>query len=250
MDILLSGICGHMGCEILAQTLEPDCGVNVAVGVDHAPSGDDIGIPIYKTFDEVTEKVDCIVDFSHHSATKALTEYAVAKSLLNPDMLSPDDVVADYCESAFGAAAGVMKEYFDELEKTMDRAATVATENSAKGISPVDDQERRLLSEATIVNAFDIARLSGLLDKAEKLAANDADVLGRVRFLRIGFTCARLERALNDARGKNGAKFAALQREYADFLRKTAMETPLAVAVAGLARHNPFLNGYDARPEN
>ena len=122
---------------------------------------------------------DCM---SNDWAVKGLVYYAVAKSLLNPDMLSPDDVVADYCESAFGAAAGVMKEYFDELEKTMDRAATVATENSAKGISPVDDQERRLLSEATIVNAFDIARLSGLLDKAEKLAANDADVLGRVRF--------------------------------------------------------------------
>lgn len=81
MDILLSGICGHMGCEILAQTLDPDCDVNVAVGVDHAPSGDDIGIPIYTSFDDVTEKVDCVVDFSHHSATQALTSFAIKHSL-------------------------------------------------------------------------------------------------------------------------------------------------------------------------
>ena len=190
---------------------------------------------------------DCM---SNDWAVKGLVYYAVAKSLLNPDCLSPEDAIADYCEAGFGAAADAVKEYFSELEKAMDRAATTVAENEKKNAYTTDDQERRLLDLATITGAVDLPRLAAALDRAEKLAAKDQAVMERLRFLRLGFECARLEKALCETRGKDGAKYAALQREYADFLRSTAVEHPLAVAVAGLARSNPFMNGYDAKPEN
>lgn len=36
---------------------------------------------IYQSIGEVTEKADCIIDFSHHSATKELCDYAVKNQL-------------------------------------------------------------------------------------------------------------------------------------------------------------------------
>ncbi len=73
MNILLSGICGHMGREVLALSNDA---FNVAAGVDGAPSFG-MAVPVYPTFDEVEDNYDCIIDFSHHSATAALTAYAV-----------------------------------------------------------------------------------------------------------------------------------------------------------------------------
>ena len=76
MRIIISGICGHMGQELYHLTLDPSRTVEAVCGIDAAPS---FGMPVqvYKTFDEVGEKTDCIVDFSHHSATAALTAFAV-----------------------------------------------------------------------------------------------------------------------------------------------------------------------------
>ena len=46
------------------------CGVDVnTAGVANAP--------VYPTFSDVSEKPDCIVDFSHHSLTREMMEYAV-----------------------------------------------------------------------------------------------------------------------------------------------------------------------------
>jgi len=79
MDILINGICGHMGLEVLSQANDPSSGINVAAGVDPSPAFG-MPVPVFKTFGEVECSVDCIVDFSHHSATAALTEYAVKKN--------------------------------------------------------------------------------------------------------------------------------------------------------------------------
>ena len=80
MNVLLSGICGHMGLEVLAQTKDPASGVTVAAGVDPAPSFG-MPVPVYKSFDDADCRADCIIDFSHHSATGALTEYAVKNNV-------------------------------------------------------------------------------------------------------------------------------------------------------------------------
>lgn len=76
MNILLCGICGHMGREILEIANDPSSGVTVAAGVDTTPSFG-MEVPVFRTFDEVAGEFDCIVDFSHHAATEALTAFAV-----------------------------------------------------------------------------------------------------------------------------------------------------------------------------
>lgn len=182
-------------------------------------------------------------------AVKGIVYYTVARALLNPDRLSPEDTVADYCESAFGAAAGSVKEYFACLEKGFSAAARTVAANKEKGLYIPDDQTCRLLDAGAITGALDIEKLSALLDRAENQAASDAEVLERVRFLRRGLEHARLEKALCEARKAGGDQYGALRKEYFALIRKTLTESPLAVDVTSLARHNPFMNGYDDRPE-
>lgn len=78
MNILLSGICGFMGREVVKLCEANYRGARLALGVD--PSGSN---KVYKSLEDIpsTEGVDCIIDFSHHSATPALLDFAIANSL-------------------------------------------------------------------------------------------------------------------------------------------------------------------------
>jgi 4-hydroxy-tetrahydrodipicolinate reductase len=55
-----------------------DC--KVACGVDTYDSGD-FDFPVFKSFDEITEKYDTIIDFSNPATLDSLLNYAVAKSV-------------------------------------------------------------------------------------------------------------------------------------------------------------------------
>lgn len=81
MNILLNGISGYMGREVAKLCESGYRGANLAFGVD--PCGGAAGVPVYRGLDEVfsTEGVDCIIDFSHHSVTPALLDFAVANRL-------------------------------------------------------------------------------------------------------------------------------------------------------------------------
>ena len=80
MDIIISGICGHMGREVLALADDPSNGMTVAAGVDKTPSFG-MPVPVFSDFCGVDCTADCIIDFSHHSATAALTAFAVEKNI-------------------------------------------------------------------------------------------------------------------------------------------------------------------------
>ncbi len=85
MKLLISGLCGHMGTEVAKLVLTGSRGADAAgmVGVDINACGAE-GCPCAHTFAEaalqpaVFAAVDCIVDFSHHSATATLLDFAVA----------------------------------------------------------------------------------------------------------------------------------------------------------------------------
>lgn len=63
--------------QILCQMIrEGSHGAALAGMVDAHPSGD-----ILPTLDAFTGRADCIIDFSHHACTKALTDYAVGRKL-------------------------------------------------------------------------------------------------------------------------------------------------------------------------
>lgn len=80
MRILINGIGGRMGAEVKKLVLEGYRDASLACGVDinqlSIPEA-----PVYTTFAEVKEEIDCIIDFSHHTATPALLEYAIEKNI-------------------------------------------------------------------------------------------------------------------------------------------------------------------------
>ena len=74
MKFIVNGAKGRMGAQIVALLKKEDCPHELLAGVDiNAAEGDGY----FKSLSCVTEKADCIIDFSHHSATKEICEYAV-----------------------------------------------------------------------------------------------------------------------------------------------------------------------------
>ena len=102
MNILICGILGHMGREVEKLCLSGYRGAKLFGGVDYFANEDTP--TVYKSFDAVKspDEIDCIVDFSHHSITPALLQFAKAHSL--PVVLSTtghtDDELALIKESA------------------------------------------------------------------------------------------------------------------------------------------------------
>ena len=73
MKFMICGACGHMG-QVLTQLVSerfPDADI---IPVDANPNCEDV----YLRPADYPGKVDCILDFSHHSATEAVTGYAAA----------------------------------------------------------------------------------------------------------------------------------------------------------------------------
>ena len=89
-----------MGAEVKKIVKEGYRGAELCAGVDViVPEGADC--PVYTSWSEVKETPDCIVDFSHHSATKALLEYACEKNI--PVVLATtghDDIEKGYITEA------------------------------------------------------------------------------------------------------------------------------------------------------
>ena len=87
MKLLISGLCGHMGTEVAKLALAGCRGADPAatVGVDVNACGAE-GMPCAVSFeaaanDPTYTTADCIVDFSHHSATPALLDFAMANGI-------------------------------------------------------------------------------------------------------------------------------------------------------------------------
>lgn len=77
MKILINGVCGRMGSELLKIVKSGYCGATLAAGVDiNAGSGD-----FYTSLYDVNESADCLIDFSHHSCTSDILKYAVERNL-------------------------------------------------------------------------------------------------------------------------------------------------------------------------
>ncbi len=75
MKVIIHGIGGRMGAEVAKLALCGVRGTEVLAGVD--PYGSFDGVRCVKSFDELPDRADCIIDFSHHAATKSLLDYAV-----------------------------------------------------------------------------------------------------------------------------------------------------------------------------
>lgn len=78
MKVLISGLYGHMG-KILSDLVKQDSDLELVCGVDKNITN--IDTLCFKSFNDVNVDVDIIVDFSHHSLTKEMVDFAKKKQL-------------------------------------------------------------------------------------------------------------------------------------------------------------------------
>ena len=76
--IILCGACGKMGGNVLSLLNEDD-GAKAVCGVDLYPK--EIGIPVYKSFSDIQEQADVIIDFSSPVGLSERLEYAKTHNL-------------------------------------------------------------------------------------------------------------------------------------------------------------------------
>ena len=103
MNILLNGICGHMGREVVKLADSGYRGANITVGVDISASGSEAPISV-KTFNDVIKinDVDCIIDFSHHSCISELLAFAVKNNI--PTVVSTTGHTAEEINEIYEAS--------------------------------------------------------------------------------------------------------------------------------------------------
>ena len=77
MKIILVGYAGHMGREVVACA-ERDAGSEIVAGVDPMVPAQGVCVP---SFEECAAEADVVIDFSHHSLTGKLLDFAKAKKL-------------------------------------------------------------------------------------------------------------------------------------------------------------------------
>ena len=75
MKVLVSGMMGHMG-KILADMIKEDNELTLVCGVDKNIDTES-KYKCYQNFDEVKDDIDLIADFSHHSLTNELVDFAI-----------------------------------------------------------------------------------------------------------------------------------------------------------------------------
>ncbi len=113
--IILCGACGKMGGTVLSL-LENDPQAQVVCGVDLFPR--EIGIPVYKTFAEIQESADVIIDFSSPIGLQERLEYAKAHGL---------GIVL--------ASTGFTKDDLDLIEEYSREVAIFKTANLSLGVN-------------------------------------------------------------------------------------------------------------------
>ena len=74
VNILISGIFGHMGRNVL-ELAQADAQIACAAGVD-LKEGELCGVPVYDSFDKVTQKIDAVIDFSSAANLDNLLAFA------------------------------------------------------------------------------------------------------------------------------------------------------------------------------
>lgn len=80
MKIIVNGSNGKMGRELIRLLKEGYRGCTLAAAVDiNVPEKADY--PTFSSLEDVNVDADCVIDFSHHSAALAITNYAVSSGL-------------------------------------------------------------------------------------------------------------------------------------------------------------------------
>ena len=116
INILMSGCNGRMGQVIASSVAERDdaqigCGIDTYDGIKN-------NFPVYAKFEDVTEKVDVIIDFSNPSALIGLLKFAEKNNV--PSVL---------------CTTGYIEEQISSINKAAEKVAVFRSGNMSLGIN-------------------------------------------------------------------------------------------------------------------
>lgn len=134
LKVIVNGCSGKMG-RVLSKCIMDDYDLELICGVS-LDNTDDLNFKTYSNFNDITEKADVVIDFSHHSALDSILDYCLKTK--TPLVI---------------ATTGYNNE---ELEKIYDASKTIPllhSYNMSLGVNVL----LRLVKEASkILNTFDI----------------------------------------------------------------------------------------------
>ena len=133
--IAISGICGHMGRNVLAAVSERE-GCTVCCGIDIGDASA-CPVPVYKSPAEMTEKPDVIIDYSHPNSLDGLLEYAQATG--TPIVL---------------ATTGYSEEQLGKIRAAAEHVALFSSFNMSIGIQLLIALSKK--AAAVLGNQFDV----------------------------------------------------------------------------------------------
>ncbi len=134
IKVLICGACGKMGANI-AELLRGDKEAQIVCGVD--PKGGDLPFPVYKSFKEVKEKPDVIIDFSSPDALSGELEYV--KSTKTPVVI---------------ASTGFTQEQKEQIEQAAQSVAVFRTANFSLGVNLLCELVKK--AAQTLGDKFDV----------------------------------------------------------------------------------------------
>lgn len=134
MKILVSGMMGHMG-RILSDMINEDNELTLLCGVDRN-ANDTYKYKCYKSFNEVKDDIDVIIDFSHHSLTNELVDFALSKN-----------------KALVVATTGQTEEEKNKLNEASKSIPIFYAANYSLGIAVLINQAKKI---ASIMNDADI----------------------------------------------------------------------------------------------
>ena len=132
--VVIVGACGHMG-RVIADIINGREDCTVLAGIDKVGGG--AAFPIYPDLNELAEKPDVIIDFSHPSALDDLLGYCLTNGV--PVVI---------------ATTGYSKEQVEQIHKAAEQIPVFFTFNMSLGINLMAELAKKAV--AVLGGQFDI----------------------------------------------------------------------------------------------
>ncbi|PWM46427.1 MAG: 4-hydroxy-tetrahydrodipicolinate reductase [Clostridiales bacterium] len=132
--ILITGACGFMG-KMIRECAKAFDDIEIIAGVDIA--GDGEGLTIYRSLENVTFAVDCLIDFSHPSLFDDVLTYATK-----------------YKVPTVVATTGLSKEAYKRMDVAADNIPLFVSANMSLGINLICELLKKAVP--TLYKTYDI----------------------------------------------------------------------------------------------
>ena len=211
MKIIVNGACGRMGKEVISAANRR--GYEIAAAVDKFGQFDDANIPFYTSVEDVTEKADVVIDFTHHTAVPEIcnfvrktgtpcivaatghteSEMAMLKSLsaeypvfFSRNMSLGVNLLIDLCRSAYTALGGdcdieiIEKHHRNKLDAPSGTALMIAegiAELMPENTEFVTDRSSRRMVRPENEIGISAVRCGGIFGEHEVLLSRNGETI-------------------------------------------------------------------------